>query len=76
MTDERLKELIGFLRGGPNNVSGSDLRDAADELEALRKALKPFTDEWHAIEMQGRQDEHGTALVYMADLKRAAEVLK
>lgn len=97
MNDERSNEVVAFLREIAREAHTSDalkdaarLRDAADELERLREALKPFAAIADHIErgnmaaIMAREDYMyrvryvvgESASLRFVDCKRAAEVLK
>lgn len=71
MNDERATRVVGVLRALARGAAYSDaLLDAADELERLREALRPFAA------LGGIDRDRVGLYLTKADLNRAAEVLK
>ena len=64
------EQLRNLATVGPNRL----LRDAADEIDALREALTPFADEPESI--KGLHDSAMYALLCtLGDVRRAAALL-
>lgn len=93
MTDERagevMRELGDLAAGGALTDHDADLlRDAADEIERLRAALKPFAaiaEHFERAQMPEQTPDtlyrfrlvvNESAELRLSDCKRAAEVLK